>query len=127
MRVIDPLPVIHANERQEQITTIDWLRIKEPWLINYTIFIMNERKCSVHMGAIYNKMGRLEGASDLFIAWPTLKHFGLFIEMKTKSGRATKKQLEFIKRMNSIGYYACVCKGADDAISVITRYLKGDL
>lgn len=115
------------SESQEQIAVIDWIRLQHPWLINHTIFIMNEQKRTPQMGARLNRLGRLRGCSDLFIAWPTTNHYGLFIEMKSKIGKPTSYQLEFLERMNKTGYFGCVCPGAENAISVITAYLANKI
>lgn len=115
------------TERQEQECVIDWICKVQPWLRNHTIFIMNEKKCSKFVGDKLNKQGRLVGCSDLFFAWPTSSYCGLFIEMKSIIGKPTPAQLVFIDRMNRVGYYACVARGADEAIAVITDYLGNKL
>ena len=111
------------SERQEQSIVLAWMTAQNPWLVNHTIYIMNEKRCSVHVGALLNQQGRLPGASDLFIALPTNLYHGLFIEMKSLKGRPTDAQLAFIERMKRVGYYGTVCKGADAAIDVIKDYL----
>lgn len=116
--------MLNLTERQEQEVVVDWISKQYPWLIDYTIYIMNEKKCSVYVGKKLNKQGRLPGASDLFIAWPTKLYYGLFIEMKSKDGKLSKKQSEFLSRMSNVGYYAIACWGADQAIDVIKKYLK---
>ena len=118
---------LQATEAQEQETLIAWIRVQRPWLLDYTIYIMNERKTSVHYGSRLNRMGRLKGASDLFILWPTSKYFGLFIEMKSRKGKPTKAQIDFIERVNKIGYYGRVCYGAEEAIALVTLYLLNEL
>ncbi len=51
----------------------------------------------------------------------------MFIELKAdKKGYASKEQKEWIEKLNSRGYYAVVCKGFEDAIDEITRYLNED-
>ena len=117
----------HPTERQEQECVIDWIDKAQPWLRNHTIKIHNESKCSQFIGAKLNAQGRLAGASDLFIALPTMKYFGLFLEMKSMTGKPTKLQLEFLERMNKIGYFAVCCHGADNAIATITAYLANKL
>lgn len=116
--------MIELSERQEQAIVIDWISKQHAWLRNHTIYIMNEKKCSRFVGQRLNSQGRLPGASDLFIAYPTKTFCGLFIEMKSLKGKPTKIQLEFIERMNHVGYCAQVCYGANDAIELINGYLK---
>lgn len=112
------------TERQEQEVVIEFVEKQYPWLRKHTIYIMNEKKCSVFAGKKLNKQGRLPGASDLFFAWPTNLYFGLFIEMKTSSGKLSKVQSEFLFRMNQTGYCARACYGADQAIDLIKEYLS---
>ena len=117
----------NPSERQEQEVVIQWMKLQHPWLVNHTIYIMNEKRCSVYVGSKLNAQGRLPGASDLFIAWPTNKYYGAFIEMKSLTGKPTKIQLEFLQRMAKVGYFTCCCQGADNAIATITAYLGNKL
>lgn len=115
------------SERQEQEVVIKWIEMQYPFLRNHTIYIMNEKKCSKFVGQKLNKQGRLPGASDLFIAYPTNKYYGLFIEMKSAIGKPTKVQLEFLDRMAKVGYFTCCCLGANNAITTIKAYLENKL
>jgi hypothetical protein len=121
------MQVKNPSERQEQECVIDWITKVHPWLRNHTIKIHNEGKCSEFVGKKLNAQGRLAGASDLFIAYPTNNYYGLFIEMKSLTGKPTKIQLEFLKRMAKVGYFTCCCPGADNAIATIKAYLANKL
>lgn len=118
---------LEKKERDEQEVFIEWICLQNPWLRNHTIKIMNEVKCTPFVGNKLNKQGRLIGACDLFIAWPTNEYYGLWIEMKTKTGRVSTDQKIFIERMNKTGYFACICRGADEAIEVLKAYLTNRL
>ena len=67
------------------------------------------------------------GFPDLFLAVPVwgLKHYcGLFVELKRlKGGTVSAEQAIMIGDLQSLGYKAIVCRGADHAISEIKRYL----
>jgi hypothetical protein len=74
------------------------------------------------------------GWPDLFLAVPVrkdcadgwlLEHTcGLFIELKRqKGGTVRAEQAIMIGDLQSLGYKAIVCRGADHAISEIKRYL----
>lgn len=58
-----------------------------------------------------------------------IKFCGLFIELKRPKvkGKAnpvvSKEQQEWIDYLNSVGYYATVCYGSEEAIELIKRYL----
>lgn len=112
-----------VKEWQEQEALIEWISYQYPFLLDYTIKIHNEGKFSQFVGKRLNAQGRLKGASDLFIAYPSKGFHGLFIEMKTKDGKLSKKQSEFLFRMSNVGYKATACWGADQAITVIREYV----
>lgn len=112
-----------VREWQEQEALLEWLSYQYQHLLNYTIKIQNEGKYSFYVGRRLNAQGRLKGASDLFIAYPNKKYHGLFIEMKTKNGKLSESQRQFIDRMNAIGYKATVCYGFDEAIKEINQYM----
>ena len=74
------------------------------------------------------------GWPDLFLAVPrrydvrgdtaTFQFCGLFIELKrVKGGSVSSEQAIMIGDLQSLGYKAIVCRGADAAISEIKRYL----
>ena len=112
------------KESDEQIAAMDWLRLQHPKLVPYTMHIGNERKSTYFAGYIMKRMGVLKGASDLFMAWPCGGYHGLWIEVKSKEGKPTQEQLDFIDRMNGVGYYATVCYGAEQVIRAVQSYLR---
>jgi hypothetical protein len=85
--------------------------------------IGNERKASYYAGYINKRMGVLKGASDLFMAWPSGGYHGLFIEMKSAIGKPTPEQKAFIQRVSEVGYYGCICYGAEEAIETMKYYI----
>src|SRR5690554_1565427 len=110
-------------ETIEQIKGIDWLRANYPQTAKRTMHIPNERKQKPIWGYILNLMGLLKGASDLFIAEARGGYHGLFIEVKTKKGRLTESQKEFLNNVYQAGYKAEVAFGADELIKIIKEYL----
>lgn len=91
------------------------------------VHIVNEGLRSVQTGARLKKIGMQRGFPDLQILKPSGKYHGLFIEMKSLKGRPTSEQKQWIVELNSLGYYATVCRGFDEAKQVINDYLKGKL
>lgn len=110
------------SERDEQIKLFKWIK-KNPKIKPFALYIPNDGKRSPQLGAIYKRMGLRPGTSDIFIAIPTKRWHGLWIELKWGKNKATPAQLEFINDMRSQGYYAEVIWGADDAIQLIKDYL----
>ena len=71
--------------------------------------------------------GYMKGFPDLQVCYPTSKYYGLFLEIKKdKKSYATKEQKEWVNYLNSVGYYAQVCKGLEDCLDVIDWYLEGE-
>ena len=70
---------------------------------------------------------KLEGCSpgvpDLCVPIPNKKYNGLFIEMKYGKNKPTSNQKEWIKYLNSVGYLAVVCYGAEEAVNLIKKYI----
>jgi len=112
------------TESNEQIVAMDWLRAQHPQIALHTLHIGNERKASYYAGYIMKRMGVLKGASDLFMAWPKGDYHGLFIEVKSKTGKPSAEQKAFLQRMRDVGYRAEICYGADEVINTIKDYLS---
>ena len=111
------------TESNEQIAAMDWLRAQHPNIALHTLHIGNERKASYYAGYIMKRMGVLKGASDLFMAWPSGGFHGLFIEVKSKTGRPSAEQKAFLQRMKDVGYRAEICYGAEEVISTMKDYI----
>ncbi len=128
-------------EREVQVAVLQWLQLYNPLARKCIIKIDNEGKRktiisngkSIPVGDILAvKMGLHVGASDLFLAYPTDRYPGLWVEVKpplfkvTKSNREHfEKQMEFIILMRDRGYYADVGVGVDQCIEIFKTYLKG--
>lgn len=59
-----------------------------------------------------------------------IKYCGLFIELKRPIRKGYSKpvispeQKEWLEYLNAVGYYAIVCYGCEEAIKIISNYLK---
>lgn len=92
---------------------------------------LNGVKLSPGAAVKAKKQGMVSGIPDLFlpisepldgrIKYP---HHGLFIELKRKSGgKVSAEQMIMLDALNSQGFLAVVCYGADEAIETIKNYL----
>lgn len=117
-------------EHQEQAVVIEWANLNvNQWPCLKYIY---SSQSGVRMGwkalGREKKAGMKKGVPDLFLPFPTEKYHGLYIEMKRLKGGSVKpEQQDWINYLNSVGYYAVVCRGADEAIAVIKKYLRGGL
>ena len=115
------------TEQQHQIYVIQWsqqptIREKYPELA-MLFHIANERSDKVQ-ASILKKMGVKKGVPDLCLPVPSGKYHGLFIEMKTDSGRASAEQLWWISHLEANGYATAVCYGWNRAVEVLEWYLN---
>lgn len=68
--------------------------------------------------------GLRPGVCDLFLPVARGGWFGMYMEMKTKTGTLSDNQKEFIAAVEKQGYLCYVPHGADDAIKSLQKYLK---
>lgn len=74
-------------------------------------------------GSILKAEGVRAGVPDLFLAKPKRLQSGLFIEMKSKGGKVSPQQIEYIKNLSDSGYEVRTCYSSQEAIKVIGQYL----
>lgn len=108
-----------TKEWQEQVTLHEWVKATTDLPF---IYIPNDGQRSRFRGSIMKRMGLYPGCCDIFIPRPNKTFHGLFIELKTKQGKPTASQIEFISRMITEGYGAFICYGADEAILIIKQF-----
>lgn len=115
------------TEEEEQKTVISWCRVNESrWPeLRWIHHIPNEGKRSKTTAAAEKAMGLRAGVPDLFLPVKTVWWPGLYVEMKALDGKVTKEQEEFLTAVGEQGYCCCACWGADAAIWLIERYMKG--
>ena len=109
-------------EAQEQEEFATWCDAKGLLWVH----IPNERKATARVISELERQGLKKGFPDNFIAHPSGKYHGLFIELKRAKkhlSRVSKEQREWIKDLNKQGYAAYVCYGAEDAKKVVLAYL----
>ena len=113
-----------STEYQEQKTVVKWCEVMACRYAGLDLIyhIPNEGKRGLQAAAMLKAAGLKRGVPDLCLPVPRGCRHGLYIEMKRKGGRVQPEQAEWIKRLNALGYCACVCYGADEAIKAIETY-----
>lgn len=111
------------NEDAVQINVINWFKYNYPDFADDVIHIANQRTCSMQQGRLLKRLGVKKGASDLFFAIKNTEFAGLWLELKTKQGKLSKEQQEFLERKRMRGYCAMVAYGEDEAKEIIQTYL----
>lgn len=123
---IDASPI--PTESAEQQLLFQWARMQSGKYPELTLLyhIPNEGKRSHKTGARMKAEGLKTGVPDICLPVARGGHHGLYIELKrVKNSRVTVAQMAWIEALTRQGYVAAVCRGADEAIELITRYLSG--
>lgn len=117
-----------ASERQHQQAVMKWARqpsIRERWpelaLLHH---IKNETTGGAAEVAADKAMGVKKGVPDLCLPVARGGFHGLYIEMKTPSGRASEAQRWWGMALKDQGYRAAVCHGYDAAVAELCWYLS---
>ena len=119
-----------SSEHAEQATLVQWFARQYPKIGHLLVASMNGAFIGGGRGrfaliAKYKTAGMRNGFPDLFLPVPTAHHHGLFIEMKrTKGGRVSPEQKDWLEYLNDAGYKAVVCKGFIEAKEEIECYLS---
>ena len=117
-----PIP----TESEEQQAVMEWAEAasgKWPEL-RLLYHVPNEGRRSMATGGRLRAEGLKSGVPDLCLPSAHGEYHGLYIEMKrTKGGRATPEQKEWLEMLEEEGYKTEICNGADAAIETIGAYL----
>lgn len=109
------------TEETEQIKLcmlLDWNLPKLLWFA-----IPNGGKRTKYEAVRLKKQGVKSGVADIFICESAQGWNGLFIEMKSKTGKLSKTQNEFLKRALENNYSYHVCYSAVEAFNLVKSYL----
>lgn len=118
------------KEAQEQIALFQWAawqtgKYPELKLMHH---IPNGGGRNEIEAARLKMQGVKKGIPDIFLPVARNDYHGLYIELKRlKDSRTSPEQKEMLNELMLQGYYTAICKGADEAIKVITEYLEGGL
>ena len=103
----------------EQIVVIEFLRQTTDIPV---IHIANQRSTSPQHGAMLKRMGLWAGAADLFFPRGNDKYKGMFIELKTLTGKPTRNQINFLDSMACEGFFTAINYGSKEAIETIKTF-----
>ena len=76
---------------------------------------------------IYKKLkeeGLQPGVPDLFLAVGNSIYNGMFIEIKSKTDRLRKKQVDMIRELESENYKCIIVRSLDEFIEQINEYMR---
>ena len=113
-------------EAAEQENVIKWARDNEKtypflWMLHSSL---NGVKLSKMQAGKAKASGMLSGVPDLFLPVPRGSFCGLYIEMKSATGRIMPSQSRYLSAVSDFGYSAVVCYSANEAIEKIKEYYR---
>jgi len=118
------------KESAEQSIVVRWWQAQYPALWrhlqasqNGAVLSGNATQRAIQVNRL-KAAGMVVGQADLFLALPRKNSHGLYIEMKSETGKASKEQSEFLSDMSKQGYMTMIAYGADEAIAAIKFYMK---
>ena len=126
-RPLGATAVIKVTETQHQQALYHWWRLyARTQKLPEKAFIHspNEGKRSYKAAAVLQSEGMQKGVPDIFIAVPNADKHGLWIELKTQTGRPTQEQKAYIALLQEQGYEAAICRGWEAARDLIIKYLE---
>lgn len=114
------------TEAQEQAAVFEWAQwnIGKYPALKWMHHIPNGGTRHPAEAANLKRQGVRPGVSDVFLPTARGGYHGLYIEMKSKTGKPSDNQREFVEAMIGEGYKAIFCYGADEAICAIEKYLR---
>lgn len=115
-----PRDYLAPSEDEEQEAVVNYCRLRSIPIVH----IPNESKRSAAYGAKLKRMGLSPGFPDLFIPQARNGSHGLFIELKTATGKVSKEQKEWLALLREEGYTAYICRGFNSAVAAINEYLN---
>ena len=117
-----------ASEAQHQMAVFKWSKqpsIRDKWpelaLLHH---IKNETTDGAKQVAIDRAMGVKKGVPDLHLPIAMGQYHGLYIEMKTDTGRASEEQKWWGEHLLAAGNMWEVCHGWKSAVRVIEWYMS---
>lgn len=112
------------DEHNIQRLLVAWFRDRYPHLAGVFFAIPNGGRRNKVTAAQLKAEGVLPGIPDLMLAYPRGEKAGLFLELKTERGSASKAQKEAMSALSGHGYAVQVAKGYEAAKAVIIDYLE---
>ena len=116
------------TEDEEQIALMRWAALATPAHpeLRLLFHIPNGGSRGKAEAGRFRAMGVKPGVPDLFLPVPRSGFHGLFVELKrTKGGRVSPEQEEWLRALVDKGYMARVCPGWEAASRAILAYLEG--
>jgi len=114
-----------ASEHQEQVALFRWAEYATSAFpeLNLLYAIPNGGYRHKAVAARLKAEGVKAGVPDVCLPVARGGWHGLYIEMKTERGRASKTQMQWLSALREEGYKVAICRGWETARGLIEDYL----
>ena len=97
--------------------------------------VPNAAKRSVRLASMLRSEGMVSGIPDILLTWPQysqdqppcIRYCGLALEMKTKGGKVSDTQKDWLARLEAASWRTAVCWSSEEAWAVVCTYLGIDV
>lgn len=113
------------SEREEQEILIRWARLaaqKDPRLARL-FHVPNGGWRHPATAARMKRAGVMPGVPDLLMPVPSREYVGMAIEMKSRDGKVSPDQRDWLNYLESVGWCVVVCYSFKEAREEICKYL----
>lgn len=114
------------TEEQIQIKYVQWaaLNVTNYPALSLLFAVPNGGSRNVIEAVNLKRSGTRKGVPDLFLPWASSGFHGLFIEMKSPTGRMSKEQKWWREKLIEAGYAHIVPRSFEEAKNMTLDYLK---
>ncbi len=112
-------------ERRHQVALIKWVRtVKDAYpVLDLLYAVPNGGYRNIYVARKLKAEGVRAGVADLCLPAAHRGYHGLYLEMKSEEGVATKEQKAFLRGVLEEGYCAVIAEGVDEARATISWYI----
>lgn len=112
-------------ERPHQVALIKWVRsVLDTYPVLKLLYaVPNGGNRNLSVARKLKSEGVRAGVADLCLPAARRGYHGLYLEMKSEEGSATKEQKEFLHGVSEEGYCAVIAHGMEEAREVLEWYL----
>lgn len=122
--MIDITKLNIQSEDSFQQACVFWFGLAYPRHRRLIHHAPNEGKRTYYTGNKLKSMGMQKGEPDIFISVPRGSYHGFYIELKTKTGRATPEQKEMLTLLEQQGYRTAIIRPpVSNFIAEVSRYM----
>jgi hypothetical protein len=112
-------------ERRHQVALIKWVKaVKDAYPVLKLLYaVPNGGYRNIYVARKLKAEGVRAGVADLCLPAARRGYHGLYLEMKSEEGVATKEQKAFLRGVLEEGYCAVIAQGVDEARALVRWYI----